>query len=876
MNYHLSDRRTTKAAQLLPAITVAIEKSPDFHTALGETLRQVCEVTGWNYGEAWIKSLDGTSLEYSSVWDDSSSSLEPFRKLSQTLTFPKNIGLPGRVWLSKQPEWIGDVSQARDSIFLRWQAALDCGLKAGLAIPVLAEDYVLAVLVFFMFPSSKPNNQLIEIVYSMTTELGEIFEQKRVQQVLKTQYRILETQAEGITVCNEQGNIFFTNRAFDSMFGYPPSALIGKNISILNTCSPERSDLIISKIAQNLAPQGSWVGELKYLRQNGTLLIAEVRVTDWEIAERKYWIWFFSDITLRRQAERELPKSQQRIAALIELLPGVAFSCANDSNWSMKYLSDGCLELTGYQSEELLCEGICYDKITHPQDLPKVLLAIENAVLNRENYQIEYRIYHKLGQEKWVWEKGRGVFDDAGKLIGIEGIIIDITEQKQAEAALIEERNFVSGILDTAGALVIVLDSQGLIVRLNRAGEEITGYTLDQVKGRYFWEMFLIPQEMDRIKADFQALKLTGLPNSYETYWLNNKGNQRLIAWSNRALFNPDRSIKYIIYTGIDITAHQQAEEALRQAERKYRSIFENAVVGIFQTSLEGKYLIANPMLARIYGYDSPDELLLALTDIERQLYITPNRRNEFMRLIQEEGAIWGFESQIYRKDGSVIWISENAYGLYDASGNLLGYEGTVVDITEQKRAEAIIQYQAFHDLLTSLPNRVLFNENLVLSLKNAPETKNKLAVMFLDLDRFKIINDTLGHAMGDRLLKSVAERLRNCLREGDIVARWGGDEFTVLLSQINSPEDAGKIAQRIIEALKLPFDLDIEEIHTSTSIGIALYPEHGEDVNTLLKNADHALYKAKELGRNNYQFYMAANYSEVAVHEIISIKVKG
>jgi diguanylate cyclase (GGDEF)-like protein len=193
-----------------------------------------------------------------------------------------------------------------------------------------------------------------------------------------------------------------------------------------------------------------------------------------------------------------------------------------------------------------------------------------------------------------------------------------------------------------------------------------------------------------------------------------------------------------------------------------------------------------------------------------------------------------------------------------------------VVDITARKRAEAMIEYQAFHDLLTSLPNRTLFNENLMISLENAPINQHKFAVMFIDLDRFKKINDTLGHAVGDRLLQDVAQRLKSCLREGDIVARWGGDEFTILLSHINCGDDAGKIAQRIIEALKLPFHLENQEINTSTSIGIAVYPEDGKDLDSLLKNADLALYEAKKKGRNNYQFYLAENPEEIPLELMI------
>ncbi|MEG5023291.1 EAL domain-containing protein [Microcoleus sp. AT8-B5] len=182
-----------------------------------------------------------------------------------------------------------------------------------------------------------------------------------------------------------------------------------------------------------------------------------------------------------------------------------------------------------------------------------------------------------------------------------------------------------------------------------------------------------------------------------------------------------------------------------------------------------------------------------------------------------------------------------------------------------QRRVEAMIRHQASHDPLTGLPNRLLFNERLSLALASAHQNGEMLAVIFLDLDRFKNVNDTLGHPVGDLLLQSVSRRLTNCLRLGDSMARWGGDEFTVLLYNINTPEEATKICQLIIQSLSSPFDFEGLELYIKASLGIALAPYDGEDAETLLKNADAAMYKAKQKGRNNYQFYTQAIGSKVS-----------
>ncbi|MBE9224847.1 diguanylate cyclase [Phormidium sp. LEGE 05292] len=744
MHYDSTEIASTKETEFCQAITVAIDRSVDFQSSLKLTLDRVCELTGWDYGEAWIPRLDGSTLEYSPVWYGSSN-LESLRKFSKALTFPPNVGLPGRVWLSKQPELIPDISQAPKAIFARMELALTSRLKAGLAIPILVGDYVLAVLVFFMFKSKQEDYLLINLVFNITTQLGEFFEIKRIQEIFKNQYKMLEIIAEGVSVSDELGNILFFNNSFCTIFGYAPEELIGKNLSLINRRLPEKNSL--REITLALNTQGFWSKELNNFQKDGTVIITNTRFSALTISGKQYWVGVWENITAQKQGETELQKNQQKLASAIDLLPGIPFHANNNTQWSMKSFGKDTWELTGYKTEELLGNGSSYNEIVYPEDLPKVLIAINFAISKKQDYQVEYRICTKSGEEKWVWEKGRGVFDNQGEVLNLEGIIIDITERKQAE-------------------------------------------------------------------------------------------------------------------------------ESLRKAEIKYRSIFENAVEGIFQSSVDGRYLIANQMLAKIYGYKSVEELLLDFTDINCQLYVDPNRRTEFMSLIQEQGAVLGFESQIYRKDRSIIWISENASGLYNSEGKLVGYEGTVVDITERKRAEATIQYQAFHDLLTTLPNRALFNEKLIISLENAPTHQHKFAVMFLDLDRFKKINDTLGHAVGDRLLQNVAERLKSCLREGDTVARWGGDEFTILLTQILNRNDAGKIAQRIIDALKLPFYLENQELHTSTSVGIAVYPEDGEDVETLLKKADSALYEAKKKGRNNYQYYMPKNHQPIHLEALIQPKL--
>ena len=305
-----------------------------------------------------------------------------------------------------------------------------------------------------------------------------------------------------------------------------------------------------------------------------------------------------------------------------------------------------------------------------------------------------------------------------------------------------------------------------------------------------------------------------------------------------------------------DVTERKLSTQALQQAERGFRSIFENATEGIFQTSPEGRYLNINPALARICGYDSPAEFIASIGDMQHQRYTERTRHDEFMRLLQKHGAVTNFVSEIRRKDRDKIWISENARAVFDETGELLFYEGTVEDVTESKLNQEKLQHLANHDPVTNLPNRLLMNDRLRQMMLGAQRNKSVVAVALLDLDHFKLINDTFGHNRGDQLLQTMAHRMQACVRESDSVVRLGGDEFVLLLSGVGRGEAMSQVTQRVLHAIARPSRIEGRELSVSCSIGVSMFPRDGRDVQTLLRNADTAMYKAKELGRNNFQFY--------------------
>jgi diguanylate cyclase (GGDEF)-like protein len=240
-------------------------------------------------------------------------------------------------------------------------------------------------------------------------------------------------------------------------------------------------------------------------------------------------------------------------------------------------------------------------------------------------------------------------------------------------------------------------------------------------------------------------------------------------------------------------------------------------------------------------------------------LFFRPEDRERSLAHLREKGTLTNFELRMRRKDGTSVWVLENQTLLKGQKSEEDLVEGTLIDITDRKLAAERVEFHAYHDPLTGLPNRMHLRDRMHPALAQARRSGRGLAVMFLDLDHFKVVNDTLGHAVGDRLLQEVAGRLKECVREDDMVARVGGDEFILLLPSVGHAEGAARIARKLLDRVEEVFDADGHELSVTTSVGIALFPQHGDDEETLLRNADAAMYRAKELGRNGYQFCDAA-----------------
>lgn len=314
---------------------------------------------------------------------------------------------------------------------------------------------------------------------------------------------------------------------------------------------------------------------------------------------------------------------------------------------------------------------------------------------------------------------------------------------------------------------------------------------------------------------------------------------------------------------------NRMMHQRLRSSENLHRFIVNRSPDLVYLLDPRGCFTFVNERFETLLGYE-PDELIgehyskvIDPADTENARYVFAERRSG-------ERAARDVELRLRPKaavDGSLSFeasstsIELTAMGVYEDqqnrdAGRFVGTFGTARDITERKRAQEVINFQAYHDLLTHLPNRALFKDRLGLAITQARRNEQRLAVMFLDLDRFKLVNDTLGHSMGDRLLKAVAHRLKSCLRKGDTLSRFGGDEFTLLLPEVHSEADIHGIARKILEQINKPYYIDDHELNVGVSIGIAMFPEAGETVESLIQNADIAMYYVKGRGKNDFQLF--------------------
>lgn len=428
--------------------------------------------------------------------------------------------------------------------------------------------------------------------------------------------------------------------------------------------------------------------------------------------------------------------------------------------------------------------------------------------------------------------------------------LVQIVEDLGSRIALFLGREqAVSGLrrleaaVETLDLGVTISDLSGRILYANAAEAALHGYRTDELIGRHV-SIFM--------PASWPAS--SGRPPTIrswrrETVNVRRDGTLFPVQLVSDAILDADGRTVGIVTCCEEITERKRAEEALRASEARYRLFFERNLAGVYRATTDGRLIECNDAFARILGYGRREEVLALPA---RQLFFTLEEFERCFTSPRQKGSRTHLEVRMKRRDGASLWVLQNQNVIQDDDG-FGQIEGTLIDITERKLAVDQIEFQAYHDTLTGLPNRTQLKSRMRLALAQARRARRGLAVVFLDIDRFKEVNDALGHAAGDRLLQEVAQRLKECVREEDTVARVGGDEFVLVLQSARHAEGAVRIARKVLARIQEPLAVDGEELRVTTSLGVALFPQDGDDEEMLLRGADNAMYRAKQAGGDRF-----------------------
>ncbi len=556
-----------------------------------------------------------------------------------------------------------------------------------------------------------------------------------------------------------------------------------------------------------------------------------------------------ADRTKAHRAALALTQSEERHRALYNKTPAMLHSI--DSQGRLIGVSDDWLRAMGYERGEVLGRPSTDFLTEESRKLAKerILPEFFRTGVCRD---APYRMVTKSGRLLDVLLSAVAERDEQGGIARSLAVLLDVTDKIKTQEALARSERRFKDLTFNSGDWIWELDAGARFAYVSDSVERILGLKPEELTGKTPFA-FMPPDEAARMEALFKERVREKAPiRDLECWHLGSQGRRVCLAISGVPILDRDGALTGFFGLGKDITERKLAESQLKLFEK----VFDSAMEGIMITSAKGEILAVNPAFTAITGYPPGEAVgkrpsMLKSDRHEKAFY------EGLWRVLLEDG-IWEGEIWNRRKSGEAYpeWLSISA--IRDEKGLVTHYVGVFHDITEVKRKEEQILHQAYHDPLTDLPNRSLFKDRLGVALSRSARARTKTVALIVDLDNFKTINDSLGHAAGDELLLMVSDRFAALTRSGDTLARLGGDEFGFLLDNVADETNAAALAERIIMSLAEPFLLRGHELFISPSIGAAISPGDGTDPETLMKNADAAMYQAKELGRNRFRLYRA------------------
>lgn len=505
-----------------------------------------------------------------------------------------------------------------------------------------------------------------------------------------------------------------------------------------------------------------------------------------------------------------------------------------DGRGRIQYVNERYLQLTGFTRAQALRRSL------RSAMFPRSLW---DTVSSGAVWQDRLRQPDSEGRDRWLNATFVPAFDPDGRIEAVVGICSEVTD-------LVEAEKRYRSLLESEEELLVHLNRKGRITFVNRAFRRKIGIAHHRLDDRPLVQL-ISGADQSRMQGALDAVLAGERPEPVEARLMTGAG-ARWVRWELAATRRRGARVSEVLARARDVTYRRQMEAALGASEKKYRALMEHASDAIVLADLNGILIDANRKAEELFGY--PRERLLGMN--VRELHPESERlviEAAFRDMLEKGSSLR--EHQVVRMDGRAVPV--------EVAGTRVQFNGQSAalgifrDLTQRREEETRRLYElAYYDGLTGLPNRELFRDRLQQSIIRARREQERVGLLFLDLDRFKVINDSLGHTLGDRLLKTVSERLTLGVRAEDTVARIGGDEFTVILPALHEPGAAANVATKIFDVLAAPVVLDDHHLYISASIGISLFPDDGDEPELLVKHADTAMYRAKETGGNNYRFY--------------------
>jgi len=731
-------------------------------------------------------------------------------------------------------------SHVEDEVFWR---------KDGSSFPV---DY-------FSTPITKDGK-----VEGVVVTFKDITKRKRAEEALREseeRFRVLVENASDIIFRTDvNGNFTFVNPAMIRVTGYEKGELIGMQYTIL--IRPDMRDNALKFFGRQMVkglqntyseyPIITKDGQNLWFGQNTQLIVNDGKVTGFQVVSR--------DITDRKRMEEKLRFEEQRFRAFVEHASDMIVLVNPEG--VILYVNPAIESILGYKPEERI--GANGAEIVHPDDV-KALSDVFNTLSTDTSSPVingELRLRHKDGSWRTLEAAGSNLVNNNV----VESIIInyrDITERKKAEDALRKSEEKFKQLAEVFPETIFEANMKGDITYANEHGLKQFGFTQEEiVSGINIFDL-VSPLDrnlaMERIQTRIKDSDKSD--KRYLEYKAMKKDGSTFYAMALSVPIMVDGVPAGIRGFILDITEHKQAENMLYESEERYRLIAENTADTIAIFGLDLKLTYISPSITKLRGYTvqeamtqtmdqmlTPDSLQLASKNFADHTALELSGTADPTRTIL-------MELEEYCKDGSTVFVELAASYLRDENFKPNGILTVTRDITERKKAQEQIKYLATHDLLTDLPSLRFARDRLSVALNMARRYKKAVAVMFIDLDGFKDVNDTLGHDAGDYVLQQVAKRLLSCVRETDTVTRFGGDEFLIIATEINAPENAAQIAEKVIHVVSQPIVFNGRQSVVSASIGIALFPDDGTDMDQLIKKSDEAMYRVKKGGKNGFCF---------------------